>query len=310
MSGTTNALAIIIPVYNEGKAIKKNFTEIYHIVQEDKIPCRFLLIDDGSKDNTWQEICALAESFEGVEALRFARNFGKEVALCAGIDYMEADRYLIMDSDLQHPPRFIKPMLELMDREQADIVNGIKKSRGRESLLYKAAAKSFYNLLKNSAGLDMQSSSDFKLMSRKVVDNLRRFTERNIFFRGLVDWVGFKNVAFYFEVDERANGTSRFSALGLFKLAFNAILSYTSKPLFLTVFAGLIFLIFAVILGIQTLYNYFSGRAVSGFSTVILLLLFIGSFIMLSIGIIGAYISRIFDEVKGRPRYIVSEHIK
>ena len=297
MSGTTNALAIIIPVYNEGKAIKKNFTEIYHIVQEDKIPCRFLLIDDGSKDNTWQEIGDLSESFEGVEALRFARNFGKEVDL-------------IMDSDLQHPPRFIKPMLELMDREQADIVNGIKKSRGRESLLYKAAAKSFYNLLKSSAGLDMQSSSDFKLMNRKVIDNLRRFTERNIFFRGLVDWVGFKNVAFYFEVDERANGTSRFSALGLFKLAFNAILSYTSKPLFLTVFAGLIFLIFAVILGIQTLYNYFSGRAVSGFSTVILLLLFIGSFIMLSIGIIGAYISRIFDEVKGRPRYIVSEHIK
>lgn len=302
----TKRLALIIPVFNEGSALRNNYMTIQRVLEHDNIQASFLFIDDGSNDDTWQVLCSLASDFPRITALRFARNFGKEIALSAGIDSIEADLYLTMDSDLQHPPRHIKEMLKLMDIHQANIIEGVKVSRGKESLKYKLVAKSFYRLMKLITGLEMDNSSDFKLMDRQVVDSLRSFHERNLFFRGLVGWVGFKTIPFPFQVDERKDGSSHFSTRKLMLLALNAILSYTSKPLYITLFSGILFLFFALILGVQTLYNYFSGIAVDGFSTVILLLLITGSMIMISLGIIGVYISRIYEEIKGRPRYIIS----
>jgi len=302
-------LAVVIPVYNEEKALIQHIKAINDILTADQIEAQFMLVDDGSRDNTWGKILELQKKLPFVHAVRFARNFGKEMAICAGLDSIDADRYLVMDSDLQHPPRYIKDMMKCMDLNQADIVEGIKSNRGKESLKYKLLAKSFYRVLKWATGLDLDNSSDFKLMDRKVIDYLRSFHENNVFFRGLVDYVGFKKVQFDFEVDDRDDGSSRFSTIRLAKLAFNAILSYTSKPLYLTVFLGALFFVFALILGIQTLFNFFSGHAVSGFSTVILLNLLIGSLILFSLGIIGVYISRIYDEVKARPRYIISTKI-
>jgi dolichol-phosphate mannosyltransferase len=300
-------LAVIIPVYNEGAVIQENFRRIRQVLAGDGLSCHFVLVDDGSSDGTWQEISLLANEFPEVSLLRFARNFGKEAAICAGLERVEARRYLIMDSDLQHPPRCVKEMLALMEREQADIVDGIKDKRGKESPCYRLLANSFYRLLKLLTGLELERSSDFKLLDRRVVDALRRFEESSLFFRGLVAWVGFKKVAYSFAVDGPGCRRSRFSTGKLIRLALSAILSYTSKPLYLTIISGLLFLLISAALGIQTLFNYFSGRAVSGFTTVILLLLFTGSMIMISLGFIGVYISRIYDEVKRRPRYIVSE---
>ena len=300
-------LAIVIPVYNEAKALGQHIRAIQNELTRSEITADFMLVDDGSRDQTWSEIILLCKEFPQIHALRFARNFGKEMAICAGLDAIEADRYLIMDSDLQHPPRYIKDMLSCMDEQKAEIVEGIKANRGKETLKYKLLAKSFYRVLKWATGLELDNSSDFKLLDRKVVLYLREFHERNVFFRGLVDFVGFHKVQFPFEVDARDDGSSRFSTLRLAKLAFNAILSYTSKPLYLTVILGFIFLLFAFVLGIQTLCNYFMGHAVSGFSTVILLNLLIGSLILISLGIIGVYISRIYDEIKKRPRYTIQE---
>lgn len=303
-------LAIVIPVYNESKAIKHNFSLIHDQLREDGIECQYMIVDDGSSDSTWLEVCQLKKEYTNVSGIRFARNFGKEMAICAGLDHIEAQRYLIMDSDLQHPPSCIKDMLAIMDEKKVNIVNGVKQKRGRETLAYKLIAGSFYKLLKSIAGLNLNNSSDFKLIDRNVVDTLRKFGESNLFFRGLVDWVGFEKIDYYFTVDERTEGTSSFSTIRLCKLALNAIVSHTSKPLYLTISGGIFFLFFAVILGIQTLANYFMGHAISGFSTVILLLLFIGSMIMFSLGIIGVYISRIYDEVKDRPRYIISNRLR
>ncbi|NMA83944.1 MAG: glycosyltransferase family 2 protein [Epulopiscium sp.] len=303
-------LAVIIPVYNEAKAIQKNFDTISSTFLEDQISCKYIIVDDGSSDSTWIEICAITNKYPHVSAIRFARNFGKEMALCAGIDYIEADRYLIMDSDLQHPPKYVKDMITLMDTQKVNIVHGIKKTRGKEKPLYKLLANSFYKILKNTTDLQLENSSDFKLLDHQVANAIRQFQESNLFFRGIVDWVGFTSATYAFEVDERIYGTSSFSTFKLIKLAINSVLSYTSKPLYLTIFSGIIFFLFSILLGLQTLANYFLGHAVSGFSTVILLLLFIGSMIMLSLGIIGLYIARIYDEVKQRPRYIVSNHIQ
>lgn len=300
-------VAVIIPVYNEVDAIYPHFVEIKRQLDADGIPCQFMLVDDGSKDNSWETLVRITEEFPSAHAVKFSRNFGKETALRAGIDAIEADIYITMDSDLQHPPRHIKPMIEKLQQEGLDIVNGKKSSRGKESLAYKMAAGSFYGILKGLSGIDMNGDSDFKVMRRDVILAIRKMQERNVFFRGLVDWVGFKSGDYFFDVEERKAGKTSFSIRKLFGLAMSAITGYTSKPLMLTMHIGILFLVFAFILGIHTIYNFFSGHAISGFSTVILLQLIIGSAVLICLGLIGLYISRIYDEVKLRPPYIIEE---
>lgn len=304
-------VVVIIPVFNEGSAIYSNFKVIRDVLLSDGINVEYLLIDDGSKDDTWLYVSQLMSEFDSVSAVRFARNFGKELALMAGVEQIDADYYCFMDSDLQHPPQYIRIMLEKLIEERVNIVECVKASRGKESPVYRWFAESFYKTLRWVTKLEMNNSSDFKVMDRQVIDTIRNFHEHRVFFRGIVDWVGFKRASVPFEVAERVHGKSKFSTSRLAVLAINAIVSYTSKPLYLTVFMGFAFLLFAVVLGMQTIYNYIIGAAVSGFSTVILLLLTIGAMLMLSMGMIGVYIARIYDEIKGRPRYIISEkHVK
>jgi polyisoprenyl-phosphate glycosyltransferase len=309
VSDQSKNLAVIIPVYNEGPFIASNLAEIISVIDKIGISCLYTLIDDGSTDSTWAEIQTLKSKYSNLKAIRFSRNFGKEVAISAGLDHVNADLYLIMDSDLQHPPQYVEEMLKLMEKEQADIVNGVKSGRSKENIFYRYCAKRFYKLLKLLTGLELNDSSDFKLLNRRVVDALRRFAEKSLFFRGLVDWVGFKSVTFHFVVEERANGKSRFSTGRLLRLAQHSTLAYSGKPLYVTIMAGFFFLILSVILAVQTLYNYLSGMALSGFTTVILLILFTGALILISLGIIGVYLSMIYDEIKNRPRYIISESI-
>ncbi len=296
---------LILPVYNEEDAIFQNFAEIHDQLQADGVFLRYLLVDDGSTDSTWHEIERISKVYPNVKALGFSRNFGKELAIRAALDYGQADAYIIMDSDLQHPPKHIKHMLELMEKTGADIVNGKKSSRGKESLLYKLFAGSFYATMKKLSGLDMKGGSDFKILKNNVVNEIRRFGEKDGLFRGFVDWVGFYSVDYYFDVEPRKAGTTSFSFWKLVKIATTTIVGHSSKPLMLTMHISVIFFFFALVLGIQTLINFFSGRAISGFSTVILLQLLIGSVTLFCLGLIGIYIAKIYEEVKGRPSYII-----
>lgn len=302
--------AVIIPVYNESGAIYPHFREIRAQLMRDGIEAQYVLVDDGSKDATWSELQTIVDEFEGVKAIKFSRNFGKEMAIRAGLDEIDADCYVVMDSDLQHPPRHIRPMIVLMQEKQVDIVNGKKLSRGKESLLYKFFAGTFYNIMRSLGGVDMRGASDFKVLSRKVVDQIRRFEEQGGFFRGFVDWVGFSNADYHFDVEERKVGTTSYSFGKLCKLAVSAIVGHSSKPLGLTISIGMIFLLFSLILGVQTLINFFSGNAISGFSTVILLQLIIGSCVLICLGLIGMYVAKIYDEVKRRPHYILEAKIE
>ena len=303
----THRLAIVIPVYNEENAIVPNMETLLHVLAEDDIEARIILVDDGSTDLSWLSVKAVADAHPNVQGLRLSRNFGKEAAICAGLENADAELYLVMDSDLQHPPRYIREMLRLMEETGADIVEGVKRSRGREGVKSKILAKAFYRVMKAASGLDLDNSSDFKLMRRPVVDALRALGESSVFFRGITSWVGFARAEMPFAVDPREHGASRFSTMRLMKLALNSILSYTSKPLYITVLFGAAFFVGALILGVQTLVNFFTGNTISGFTTVILLLLITGSLILLCLGIIGIYVSRIYNEVKRRPRYILSD---
>ena len=223
----------------------------------------------------------------------------------AGLEKASGDCCVIIDCDLQHPPEKIVEMYRLWEQGY-EVVEGIKEDRGEESGLHKFAANSFYGLISKATGMDMSSSSDFKLLDRKVVDTLNSLPERNVFFRALSFWVGYKKTSVSYCVQERTEGVSKWSTKSLIKYALTNISSFSSAPLHIVTVLGFIMLAVAFVLGIIALVQKISGVALGGFTTVILLLLFSASVIMISLGIIGYYIARIYDEIKGRPRYIIS----
>ena len=210
----------------------------------------------------------------------------------------------MMDCDLQHPPEVIPEMYRLW-QDGYEVVEGIKKSRGKESILHGMSAGLFYGIMSRMMRMDMRSSSDFKLLDRKVVNVLLGLGERNTFFRALSFWAGFRAAKVEYEVQERAFGSSKWSFRSLVRYAVSNVTSFSTIPLQMVTVMGMVSIIFSVILALQTLVKYLTGTAVEGFTTVILLILIIGGFIMISLGIIGHYLARIYEEVKGRPRYII-----
>lgn len=298
-------ITVLMPVYNEGEYIYNNVMTVDGILEKAAIEHQFLLVDDGSSDSTWAELCRLAADHPQVSVIHLSRNFGKEAALCAGLENVAGDAVVVMDSDLQHPPELIPEMVRLWKEEGYDVVEGVKADRGKESLGSKLAALTFYRTFRKSTGIDIGIASDFKLMDASAVEAWRQLPEKNTFFRGLSAWVGYRRYALPFKVAPRAGGETKWTLKSLMKLAVNSITAYTAAPLFLVFWVGILMGLAAVILTVQTLYMYFSHHAETGFSTVILLLLFIGSGIMLSLSVIGLYIAKIYDEVKGRPRYLI-----
>ncbi len=303
------SLAVVIPVFNEEKGLLAHVREIDRIFRADGIDAKYMLVDDGSRDATWQVVKQLHEELPGVSGIRFARNFGKETAISAGLAAAEGDVYLVMDSDLQHPPRCVKGMLELLESSGADIVDGVKEFRGHETFKQKVLARGFWRVLKAMTGLDLDNSSDFKLLRRPVVEEIRKMPEHNRFFRALVDYVGFKRVDFSFSVDDRDDGTSRFSTKASLRLAMNAILSNTALPLFLAFLLAFVCCAGALADLIFMIVRACLHAGVPEAAWVCLTVLLVGAMVLGCIGIAGAYLARMYDEVKGRALYIVSERV-
>lgn len=267
-----------------------------------------IAIDDGSTDKSWQLLNSAAEKDNRIRAFHFSRNFGKESAICAGLDLAAGDAVILIDGDLQHPPALIPEMLELWDQGY-EVVEGQKSDRGKESFISRFNASIFYGSFRCLSGYDLTDASDFKLLDRKVVDAWRDLPEHHTFFRALSLWLGFKRTNFSFDVAERKKGKSKWKVSGLFRLSLDAITGFSARPLYLISFLGFVLLLIFFVLGIQTLVNYFAGNSASGFTTVILLQLLIGGSILISLGLIGIYIGRIFSETKARPRYIISDAV-
>jgi dolichol-phosphate mannosyltransferase len=278
-------------------------------MKDNRIPYELVFVNDGPKDETWDILTSLTRTDPNVVAVNFSRNFGKEAAIFAGLRTARGDAVVLMDCDLQHPPEVIVEMYNIWKYNDVDVVEGRKKDRGRESKVYKAVSLWFYKLINSSSGLDMSGASDFKLLDRRAVDSLLDMPEHSAFFRAMGFWIGFKQIQVEYDVMEREAGESKWSTRSLIRYAFNNIAGYSTLPLQLVTGAGVVVFLLAVILGIQTLARYFSGHAVEGFTTVILLILMIGSIIMISLGITGYYIARIYEVVKRRPRYIISRTV-
>lgn len=303
-------ISVVIPLYKESSHLTAFLADLKDALKQTGCRSEVILVDDGSPDDTWERLKEEARTIPSLRAMRLSRNFGKELALCAGLERAQGDAVVVMDGDGQHPPSLLPVMVEKWRNSGADIVQAVKIKRGPESFTGKLGALLFYLILNKLSGFQLKGASDFKLIDRKVTDTWLAMRERNVFFRGMTAWMGFNTVQVPFEVAPRRAGKSGWSYLRRAKLALVGITTFSSFPLHLVTFAGLIFLIFAVGLGIQTLYLKLTGQAFTGFTTVILLELIIASLLMISLGIIGEYLARIYEEVKGRPRYIIAESIE
>jgi len=299
-------LSVVLPCLNEGSHIAESLEAIVQTLDSIPVDYELIVVDDGSTDDTWERVSTLVETVPALWALRLSRCFGKEHALCAGLENARGRAVLVMDADLQHPPALIPQMLAAW-REGYEVVEGVKADRGDESLTARVEARFFYSLLRRLAGIDLSGASDFKLMDRKVLEAWSAMPERNLFFRGMSAWLGFRRKELPFKVEARAGGRSGWSTRRLVRLAITGITAFSSVPIHVITLMGCLFLVFAIALGAQTLYNWTTGTAVTGFTTVILLVLIVGSMLMIGLGVIGTYTSRIYDEVKGRPRYVVAE---
>lgn len=299
-------LSVVVPAYNEEGLVLEAAQRLHEVLADANIPYELIFVDDGSRDHTWEEIEMAHQKNTAVRGLRFSRNFGKEAAIFAGLGAAEGACCAVIDCDLQHPPEKLVEMYALW-QDGWEVVNGVKEDRGEESAAHGFAAKCFYKLMSRAAKIDMSHSSDFKLMDRRVVNALLALPERKTFFRALVGWVGYRSIDVPFSVEERTAGKSHFSTLALIRYALSNISAFSSAPMQIVTVIGGVFLLLAIALSIHTLVQWASGNAADGFTTVIILLLLIGSIIMISLGIIGYYIAQIYIESKERPRYLVSQ---
>ncbi|HYD80938.1 MAG TPA: glycosyltransferase family 2 protein [Paucimonas sp.] len=298
-------ISLVVPAYNEEAIIFHNLGAILDAAKGDGYDLELIAVDDGSRDATASEIARAAASDARIRLVSFTRNFGKEAAILAGLEHARGAAAVVLDGDLQHPPQLIPQMIAFW-RQGLQVVEAVKQDRGNEAMRDSLFARGFYTLFRRFAGLDIDGHSDFKLLDRSVVDAYLSFPEKQRFFRGLIGWAGYPSAQIPFSVPERSDGGgSHWSKLKLLKYAINNITSFSSLPLKLVSWLGLATLAFGGIIGIISLLRKFEGKAIDGFTTVNLLIIVIGGAILISLGIIGHYIARLYDEVKGRPAYLV-----
>jgi polyisoprenyl-phosphate glycosyltransferase len=299
-------LSIIVPAYCEASNIEPFVERLHKVLEQLHLSFEIIFIDDGSTDDTWSEISRLNLPENHIRGLRFGRNFGKESAIAAGLEFSQGKAAVVMDADLQHPPKLIPEMVALWQKGNL-IVEAIKETRQPESFLKRQFSKLYYLLFSKLSGVDIQHTSDYKLLDRSAIEQWKRFGERQLFFRGCIAWLGLKVAKIGYTPEARYSGKSKWSLIHLFSLAFTTITSYSSKPLMLLwVFTSAFFLL-GMILSIQILYLLFSGNTVPGFFTVYALQLISGGLILFSLGLIATYVQQIYAEVKGRPRFVITD---
>ena len=302
----TGQLSVVLPAYNEEESVPLAADVIGDLLTQAGIDHELIFVNDGSRDHTWRAIQEAAARRPQVRGIRFSRNFGKEAAIFAGLAQAKGDCCVVLDCDLQHPPEKILEMYRLW-QQGWQVVEGVKISRGKESPLHTLAAKTFYRFLSGATRIDMSHASDFKLLDRRAVDVLVAMREKNAFFRALSSWIGFDTAQVEFEVQPRAAGESKWSLRSLTRYAVTNLAAFSTAPLQIVTILGVLVFLCSLVLGCWSLWQKINGQALEGFTTVILLLLLIGSALMVCLGILGYYIAKIYEEIKDRPRYIVAD---
>lgn len=302
-------LSVIVPMYNEEAVIPATYSRLKEVLDGLKESYEIIFINDGSRDKTREMLMEICENDKTVKLIDFARNFGHQVAITAGMDYAAGDCMVIIDGDLQDPPELIPKMIELW-RSGYEVVYGKRVSRQGETFFKKATAKIYYRLLRSLTDVNIPvDTGDFRLIDRKVCEALKQLPERSRYVRGLMSWVGFKQIPIEFERSERFAGETKYPLKKMLKLAMDGIMSFSYKPLKLSSWIGSLLSIFSFIYLIIVLLQkiFFPESAQSGWASLIAVSLFFNGITLLMLGIMGEYIGRIYDEAKGRPLYIIKE---
>lgn len=301
-------ISIVIPILNESGNLSGLVDALRNVFEELAVGWEVIFVDDGSVDDSWQQLQILSSENENLSIIRFTRNFGKEAAIHAGLVHSRAPFSLVMDSDMQHPPALIKQMWTTLHDSAVDVVSAVKTKRQAETVTRGAGARLFYWLFQRSTQIDLESSTDFKLISARVRNMYLSLPEKHKFFRGLTTWFGFPEKFVTFAPPERSlSGGSRWGTGGLVRYALRILVSFSFLPIRLLGWLGGGTLVFALILGVQTLYMKFTGQAVEGFTTVIIAILFVGAILMMGLSVIGTYMSETYQQVMKRPTFVIQE---
>ncbi|QNU65860.1 glycosyltransferase family 2 protein [Ruminiclostridium herbifermentans] len=303
-------LSIIVPVYNEQEVIDETFRRLSEVFKDYFMKVEYIFINDGSKDNTYFKLGQIAKNNPEVRIINFARNFGHQIAITAGMDYAKGDAVVIIDADLQDPPEVILQMVEKW-QEGYEVVYGKRLQREGETFFKKFTAKMFYRFLDRMTDVKLPVDvGDFRLIDRKVCDAMKGLPERSRYVRGLVSWVGFKQTSVEYKREKRFAGETKYPLKKMIKLAGDGIFSFSYKPLKLATFTGMIISAFSFIYLIVVLVQKFIKNDVaSGWASSMAVSLFFNGVMLIVLGIMGEYVGRIYEEVKARPLYIIGELI-
>ncbi|MDR1685598.1 MAG: glycosyltransferase family 2 protein [Desulfovibrio sp.] len=300
-------LSVVSPVYCEGAQIGVFLDAVEAVLRSVALSYEIVLVDDGSTDDSWERMKEESARRPCLHCLRLSRNFGKEAALAAGLEAARGEAVITLDCDLQHPPELIPEMTRIWSADEADIVEARKEKRQRESRLDSLFAALFYRMFRLLTSLDLEGAGDFKLLDRDVVEAWKSMPERKLFYRGMTSWLGFRRRELFFVPAERRSGAGKWSFFKKIRLALDSLTAFSAKPITLIWLLGLFFFGFSLVVGSEALWMHFSGRAMTGFTSVILLILVTGASVLAAICILSVYIRQNFHEIKGRPRYLISE---
>ncbi|MCD7978404.1 MAG: glycosyltransferase family 2 protein [Tannerellaceae bacterium] len=303
-------LAVIVPCYNEEAVINESYRRTKDVLQALPNQTEIIYINDGSADRTRVLLDAIAEKDPQVKVIHFSRNFGHQPAVTAGINYCKTDLAIIIDADMQDPPELIPGILELQEKEQANVVHCVRKSREGESFFKLFSAKMFYRIMNSMSEVQFPlDTGDFRLIDRKVMMEFDRLKEKGKYIRGLISWIGFKQVPFYYEREARIAGETKYPLSKMFKFASNALLYFSKKPLKLAMSMGFIAVLVGIILAIWFTLGKIYGftNADSGWTSIIIAVIFFGGVQLITVGVLGQYIGILFDEIKARPEYVIDE---
>ncbi|MDR0832970.1 MAG: glycosyltransferase family 2 protein [Candidatus Symbiothrix sp.] len=308
----TKSLTVIVPCYNEELVLQESYRRLKRVLNTLSNPSEISFIDDGSTDNTGVLLAEIAANDPHVKVIVFSRNFGHQKAVTAGINHCTTDLAVIMDADLQDTPELIPEMLELLETNQAQVVYGVRNTRKGESHFKVWSAKWFYRFLNLFSEVELPvDTGDFRLIDSNIIREFNKMPEQGKYVRGLVSWSGFKQIPFYYEREPRLAGETKYPFSKMMTLATTSMLYFSKKPLMLATTLGFLSVVIALIYGLYAVLGHIFGftHADSGWTSLVVLIVFFGGVQLFTIGILGAYIGNLFDEIKSRPEYIIAKKI-
>lgn len=303
-----NLYSVVVPLYNEELVLDETYNRLTTVLEKIDGEYEIILVNDGSRDKTEEMAKAIAGKDKRVKFISFSRNFGHQNAITAGMDHASGEAIVVIDADLQDPPELIYQMIEKY-HEGYDVVYAVRAKRKGETIFKKVTAKAFYRILKKLVDIDIPvDTGDYRLISREVCNVLKRMREKNRFVRGMVSWIGFKQIGIPFVREERFAGETKYTLSKMIKFSLDGIVSFSTKPLKFTVHIGFTLAILSFLYACYLIVNkLLFSNVIEGWTSMVVIVLFIGGIQMIALGIIGEYIARIYEESKNRPLYITKE---